>query len=230
MYTHLQMKQDLPIETPYEKCYRYGVSSLSDVELLAVILRSGTRGRNAIDVAGDVLKQGQHQLLNLVDLELGELKKIPGIGPVKAIELKAVAELSLRISQASRIKRLNLCDASTVAQYYMEQLRHERREQLLISMFDVKCQLLGDETISIGTVDCALLSPREIYLCALQKGASFVIMLHNHPSGIPEPSEADCKATLRIKRSGDILGVPLMDHIIIGDNSYYSFKEKGLIQ
>ena len=229
MYNQISKMQDLPAETPYEKCYRYGVEALSDAELLAIIIRSGTRGRNAIKVAHDVICQQPDGLLNLIYLELSELQKIPGIGPVKALELKVVAELSMRISKSSRFKSVMLCDAASVAGYYMEQLRHRKKEHLIISMFDVKCKLLGDEIISVGTVDSTILSPREIFMSALKQEASFIIILHNHPSGIPFPSKEDQQVTSRINQCGTMLGVPLIDHIIIGDNSYFSFKEKGLI-
>ena len=175
-----------------------------------------------------ILAQKNKSLLNLIDMNLEEMRKIPGIGQVKAVQLKCIAELAGRIAKTSRSKDVRLNEPASIAAYYMETLRHEPKERLMLAMFDAKSNLLGDEVISIGTATYSLVSPREIFLKALEYQAVHIVLLHNHPSGDPAPSEADIHVTLRVKECGDILGIVLADHIIIGDNRYISFRENGL--
>lgn len=227
---HHTTVKDLPeSEKPYEKCLKYGVSHLSDAELLAVIIRTGTTGKKSIELAQDILNCKERNLLNLNLLSFNELLAIPGIGTVKAIQLKCLAEITKRMTKATRIRQVSLCSASSVAAYYMEELRHEDKEKLLICMFDSKCVLLGDSLISIGTLNASLVSPREIFKQALMNQAAYIILLHNHPSGNPDPSLQDRLVTRRIQECGELLGVKLSDHIIIGDNQYFSFKEENLL-
>ncbi len=217
------------MELPYEKCIAKGVEYLSNAELLAVVIRTGTNGRSAVELGQEILDLQAGDLLNLYQLNLNELQRVTGIGKVKAIQLKCIGEISKRIASANRFSQIVLNDAETVATYYMEQLRHREKEHLLISMYDSKCRLLGDEIISIGTVNASLVSPREIFLKAMEYHAVHIILLHNHPSGIAVPSQSDKKVTDRVRQCGDLLGIELSDHIIIGDNEYYSFKEHGFI-
>lgn len=229
MNHHLTVK-DLPdSEKPYEKCLRYGVEYLSDAELLAVIIRTGTAGKKSIDVAQEILSCREKSILNLFQLSIRELTEIDGIGKVKAIQLKCLAEITRRMARATRHHEIALGSAASVAAYYMEELRHEDREKLLLCMFDAKCALIGDEIISVGTVNASLVSPREIFKQALRAQAVQIILLHNHPSGIPIPSMQDKLVTRRIQECGELLGIHLSDHIIIGDNQYFSFKEENLL-
>jgi len=226
----LTMK-DLPqSEQPYEKFMRCGAGVLSDAELLAVILRSGGKDKTALQLAQSVLCREQKNLLNLMHLGTEDLMKISGIGKVKAIQLKCIAELSKRMAQTTYERKLIVEEPATVAAYYMEQLRHETKEKLLLAMFDARNRFLGDIIVSIGTVNSSLVSPREIFLMALGKQAVHVLLLHNHPSGDPTPSEEDMRATLRVAECGKMLGILLVDHIIIGDNRYTSFREKGFLK
>ena len=225
MTNHMTAKE-LPLsERPYEKCLLAGPQALSDAELLAVILKSGSSKMNVIQLAQQILQSGGKNLLNLHYMSAEELMSFPGIGEVKAIQLKCVAEISRRIAQTDRREHVQLADAGSVAFYYMERLRHEPREQLLISMFDIKCRLLGDDIIATGSARAVLGSPREIFLQLLEKKAVSFILLHNHPSGDPTPSREDVCLTQRIKECGDLMDITLSDHIIIGDNKYYSFRE-----
>lgn len=218
--------RELPVsERPYEKCLAKGPQALSDAELLAVILKSGSRQQNVITLAQRILQADGKNLLNLYHMSTEELMCFPGIGKVKAIQLKCVAEISRRIARTDRIDRLCLSDAASVASYYMERLRHESQEQLLISMFDSKCHLIGDVVTATGSVHAVLGSPREIFLRLLEKKAVYFILLHNHPSGDPSPSREDLALTHRIHACGELLEIELSDHIIIGDNRYYSFRE-----
>ena len=229
MNTHITMKEMPESEQPFEKCFRYGAQVLSDAELLAVILRNGTKNMTALQLAQLFLSKKDKNLLNLVSMPIEEMQKIPGIGRVKAAQLKCIAELAGRITRTSRAKSVKLNEPGSIAAYYMESLRHESKEKLLLAMFDAKCSLLGDEVISVGTVTNSLVSPREIFLKALEYKAVHIVLLHNHPSGDPAPSEADRRVTKRILECGTIMGIALADHIIIGDNRYISFRENGLL-
>ncbi|MCI5493024.1 MAG: DNA repair protein RadC [Lachnospiraceae bacterium] len=216
-------------ELPYEKCLAKGAEFLTDSELLAVILRTGTNGKTAVELARDILEADCGQLLNIYSLSLTELQQFAGIGQVKAIQLKCIGELSKRIACTERFRRIALQDARSVAVYYMEQLRHEQQERLIVCMFDAKCRLLGDEVVSIGTVNASLISPREIFLKAMEHRAVRIILLHNHPSGMAVPSQSDKNVTEQVSQAGALIGIDLSDHIIIGDNEYYSFREHGLL-
>ena len=225
MSKHFTMKNLPKSERPYEKLLNYGEESLSDAELLAIILKTGTKTENSVDVARCLLEGNHNNLLNLYDLSYRDLMKISGIGPVKALQLKAVAELSKRIARTNSGYHLNLNTPATIADYYMEQLRHKKEEVMIGAFFDSKCHFLGDVVISKGSVNFAYVSPREVFRYAFEYDAVMIIILHNHPSGDPTPSEDDVRITYRIGKGARILELQLVDHIIIGDNRYYSFKE-----
>ncbi len=212
-------------ERPYEKFMQAGPEALSDAELLAVIIRSGTSGRKSIDVSRELLSGGSQNLLNIYETSFEDMMGIRGIGKVKAIQLKCVGELAKRIASARYAGHVRMNNPQSIADYYMERVRHETREQLWLLSFDSNCQLLGDALVSIGGASSAYASPREIFLSALKKGAIQIVLLHNHPSGNPEPSEEDDQVTEQIAACGTILGIPLIDHIIIGDCSFYSYHQ-----
>ena len=222
--------KDLPdSERPYEKYQKSGAAALSDAELLAVIIRSGSNGRRSVEVAQDFLNCGSKNLLNLYDLSYEDMRKIKGIGSVKAIQLKCIAELSRRIAETRYREHICLNSAKSIADYYMERMRHEKQEKLLLAMFDIKCRLIGDVLMSIGSATSTFVPPREVFLTALRYQAVQIIIVHNHPSGSAEPSPADDAVTERITKCGELLGIPLSDHIIIGDHSYYSYREHAVI-
>lgn len=229
MQKHLTVKELPDSEKPYEKCLHYGPEYLSDAELLAVIFRTGIRGKTSIELAQQILAGGNRNLLNLYDYDYKRLIQIPGIGRTKAVQLKCIAEISRRIAKTTRIQRLNFDQPGTIADYYMESLRHEKKEHFVVCMFDSKFHFLGDWILSIGSVNASLVSPREVFIQALQAQAVSIVLLHNHPSGQPQPSREDERITARIAECGRLLQIQLADHIIIGDNKYYSFREKGLL-
>lgn len=220
-------------ERPYEKCERYGAASLTDVELLAAILRTGTKGLSAIELARTLLYQNvadEKKKIHLQDWTKEELMKIHGIGKVKAIQISCICELSKRLARQSAEEELDFSRPDTVAEYYMEDMRHRKQEYMKLVMLNTKSKLIGESELSKGTVNMSLVSPRELFIEALQKGAVFIILLHNHPSGDPTPSRDDILISRRIKEAGSLLGVELLDHIIIGDNSYVSLAEIGSLQ
>ena len=224
--------KELPLsEKPYEKCLAFGTEKLSDAELLAVIIRTGTRGRNAIDLANQILNVSKTSegILNLTHLTIQELLRVKGIGKVKAVQLKCIAELSKRIVKATVKKGMVFTLPSDIAEYYMEDMRHKEREELLLIMMNSKNKLLQDMILSRGTVNSSLVSPREIFVEALKYGAVSIALVHNHPSGDPTPSKEDIFITKRIREVADLVGIPLIDHIIIGDNKYISMKVRGIL-
>lgn len=231
--TNCKTMKELPEQDrPYEKCVRLGAQALTDPELLAVLLRTGTRGSTSVSMAEEVLNLSRDKegLLGLHQVSMTQLQSVKGIGKVKAVQIKCVGELSKRIARRSASKGLSLKHPQTIADYYMEQLRHEEQEQLFCMMLDTKNHLLGEEMIFKGTVNSSLVNPREIFLAALSYHAVGIILIHNHPSGDPSPSQADLDVTRRVKCAGEILGVPLLDHIIIGDCKYLSFRQQGIFE
>lgn len=219
-------------ERPYEKCLKMGPASLTDAELLAVILRTGTRGITSIELAREILNRPKDKsnLLGLYGLTVSELCEIRGVGTVKAVQIQCITELSRRMAKARAGEGRSFHSAAAIAEYYMEDFRHLPQEQVMLLMFDTKGMLLKDEIISKGTVSQSCASPREIFLTALNHRAVYVILMHNHPSGDVTPSPEDHILTKRVREAGTMLGIPLMDHIILGDRRYFSFREQGIIK
>lgn len=228
---HHTIKELPSSERPYEKCEKNGPSSLSDAELLATILRTGSKSERVIDVAHNVLNYSKmHRgLIGINYLSLHELMSIKGIGKVKAVQIQCIAELTKRMAKATNEEGLKLLTPQAVANYYMQEMRHLSREQIILVMLDSKSKILKDMIISTGTVNASILAPREIYLNALKYGAVNIILLHNHPSGDPTPSKEDINSTRRMKEAGNLVGIKLIDHIIIGDNRFISLKEMGIL-
>ena len=227
----LPRSAELP-ELPYERFLSCGAGSLTNAELLAIILRTGTKEKSAMQLSREILgfhKQGSSELSALHRLTLEDLKSIPGIGEVKAVKILSLAEISRRLVRERAASRLTFSSPSAVADYYMEQMRHLETETAVLVLLDNKMGLLREEILSLGTVNCTLLSPREIFLRALRWGAVNIMLLHNHPSGDPTPSEMDKEITQRICSAGNLLGIQLIDHLIIGDLQYTSLREYGCI-
>lgn len=224
------MKEMLKNERPYEKCERFGAGSLSDAELLAVLLRTGTKGENALELSKRILYTiGENDLLSIHQYSIEQLKQIKGVGKVKAVQIACISELAKRLAKAKVIDRLEFTCPASIAQYYMEDMRHERQEIMKLLMLNSKTHLIGETDISKGTVNASLITPRELFIEALQKNAVSIIILHNHPSGDSTPSREDILITARIKEAGDLIGINLLDHVIIGNNCYTSFYESGLL-
>ncbi len=225
------MKKIPDMERPYEKCQKFGASALSDAELLAVVLRTGSHGENVIGLAQRILyRSGEDGILGLHRFSMEQLVKIRGIGKVKAIQLICILELARRLSKASVSESLSFTSPASIAEYYMEDLRHESQEVMKLIMINSKGRLISETEISKGTVNASLITPREIFIEALLRQAVAVVAMHYHPSGDPTPSSEDILLTKRIKEAGSIIGVELLDHIIIGNNCYVSLREKGILE
>lgn len=227
--SHISLKNLPESERPYERFLKLGAEALSDAELLAIILKTGTRNLTSLELARNLLSECQGNLLNLYELSYEQLLGLKGIGPVKAIQMKAIAELSKRIARTSRGYQLSLDCPSSIADYYMEELRHRREEVFMGAFFDAKCKFLGDSLITTGSISRAYVSPMELFRKALLRNAVMIVVLHNHPSGDPSPSKEDIRLTEQVKQGAELLGISLVDHIVIGDNRYYSFRENHIL-
>ena len=226
MQTHMTMKQLPPEGRPYERCLSEGPGVLSDTELLAVILRSGAAGVSSLELAGRILNLCPHRegLAGLMHLTVADLKTLPGIGNVKAVQLQCVGELSRRIARGSIARKPLFRDPDAIADYYMERLRHSEQERVFCLMLDNRNRLLGECEVSRGTVNASLFSVRDIFLKAFSYHAVHIAVIHNHPSGEPLPSFEDLQATRRLIEAGDMLGIPLLDHVIVGDRCFASIR------
>ncbi|MCH4193651.1 MAG: DNA repair protein RadC [Butyrivibrio sp.] len=228
----LQENESYRSSLPYERFMLGGAKSLTEEELLAIIIRTGTRNATPMEIAQKVLtisSSQEHGLNSLYHVSLRDLMKIEGIGEVKAVKLKCIAELSRRMASDKTMRQLSFTEPETIAAHYMEQLRHEEKEKVMLISLNNRMKLIDEKVISIGTVNSTLLSSRDIYIHALKQGAVNILILHNHPGGDPSPSGADLCITDKIRKAGQLLDIKLLDHIIIGDHSYVSFKEKKLL-
>lgn len=218
-------------ERPYERCVRHGAQQLSDRELLAVLLRTGAKGRTVLELAGDILElsPGKKGFAALRRMSLKELSAVRGIGKVRAIQLQCILELARRMAREEAGKGVFFKNPAAVAAFYMEDLRHREQEVLLLLMLNQKGRLLKEKYMFKGTVNASMISPREIFLEALSARAVQIILLHNHPSGDAQPSKEDMQVTRRVSEAGMLLGIQLTDHIIIGGHAYISFREKNYL-
>lgn len=224
------MKEIPSMERPYEKCECRGAESISDAELLAVLIRTGTRGENALELSERILYHaGEKGILSIHQFSRERLMRIKGVGRVKAIQISCISELAKRLAKTSAQELLSFQNPDSIAKYYMEDLRHEKQEHMKLLMLNSKAKLLGETNISKGTVNASLITPRELFIEALQKNAVSIIIMHNHPSGDPTPSREDQLTTRRIQEAGALIGIDLLDHIIIGNNCYISFRKEGML-
>ena len=225
----INVKQ-LPIsERPYEKCLKYGASSLSDAELMAVIIKAGTKKENSIQLASKVLSRiPGGKISGLFQMSAVQLMDIDGIGKVKAIQLLCLTEITKRMMSASYSDSLFVCDnPEKIALRFMHEMRFEETEQVRVLLLNGRNALIKDVVLSNGSFNSAMASPREIFYNALKNKAVSIIVMHNHPSGNPMPSKEDILITKRLIEAGKLIGIELLDHIILGDNRYISLKESG---
>lgn len=217
------------LERPYEKCLAYGPSSLSDAELLAVILKTGAKSKTSIELARELigLNEEYEGLAGIHHLSYDQLMTVRGIGNAKAVQILCLCEIASRISSSMAKERMEFDSPGSIADYLMEEMRYLEKEEVRMLMFDGKHGLIRETVISMGTVNAALSSPREVYLEALKCQAVYIILIHNHPSGDPTPSHQDVLMTKQMMKAGMLIGIELSDHIIIGNQKFYSFRENG---
>ncbi len=219
--------KDLPMmERPYEKVELYGTEKLTNSELLAIIIKTGTRDETAIQLAQRILKLNENNekddLNFLQELTIAELMKIKGIGKVKSIQLLAVIELAKRINKPVNTNVIKIKNTSDVANLLMNELKNEKREKVKLILLNAKNIVLQIKEVSYGGTSLACIEPKDILYEAIKRQAPKMILVHNHPSGDTTPSKADYKITDRIYESATLMGIELLDHIIIGNNKYES--------
>ncbi len=223
---NLSMKNVLQEDRPRERMLRLGPAALSDAELLAVLLRTGLENESAYQLSQRLLRTFQ-DLRGLSQASHEELVKLKGIGPVKAIELQAAFELGRR--QLGNIvgKRPVVRLPREVAELMMPEMAHLTQEHFVCLFLNTKNQVIGKKTVFVGSLDASIVHPREVFKEAIKRSSASVICLHNHPSGDPTPSREDINVTRMLRDAGDLVGISLLDHVIIGDGRFISLKEHG---
>ncbi|MDA2922465.1 DNA repair protein RadC [Patescibacteria group bacterium AH-259-L07] len=217
--------KDLPkIDRPREKLAKYGPEKLSNSELLAILLRTGTKEYNVIELSKRILSKFGSK--KLPEVSYAELKKVFGLGSAKACEIVACFELGKRLLKS---KKANLYLSSQDVWQELKDIRGKKKEHFVVLYLNTRNQEIEKEIISVGSLNANLVHPREVFEPAVQNLAAQIIIAHNHPSGDPEPSKDDLEITKRLVKAGKILGIEIIDHIIVTKNDFFSFKDKKLI-
>jgi len=225
--TEIKIKDIPQTERPRERLLKFGPEALSDSELLAIVLRTGTSGMNSITMCQYIFSEKNLKQLSRCDIF--ELIKIKGIGQTKACQIISVFELSRRLETYTEETKRKIKSPEDIYQYIYPRIREEKQEKFVVLCLDTKNRIISDETIFVGGLDISIAQPREIFKTALLKSAASLILIHNHPSGDPAPSREDIEITNRMIESGKLLGIVVWDHIIIGDGCYVSLKQEELI-
>jgi DNA repair protein RadC len=221
--------KDLPTcQRPREKAWKQGLENLSDSELLCILIGSGGKGHTAMELANSLLKNFEN-FRKLALAPLLEIQKIKGIGPVKALEIKACLEIAKRFQQILFQPGEVLSRSEQVFFHFHEKLRDQKKELFYAVLLDSKNRIIREELISIGSLNFSIVHPREVFIPAIREAAASVLLLHNHPSGDPTPSKEDIGITHRLLEVGKIVGIEVLDHVIVGNGCYISFVEQNLI-
>jgi DNA repair protein RadC len=220
---------DLPRpERPRERLQKFGPEALSAQELLALVIGRGISKKSVMSIAQELLTRfGNVKAISQATIE--ELSQIKGIGLAKAAQIKACFELGRREELEPELKNFNIKDPESVVKAIRASIKDKAKEHFKLILLNPRNKIIGISTISIGILNASLVHPREVFKDAITHTAASVVLAHNHPSGDPEPSEDDITITKRLIEAGKILGVEVIDHIIVGKNGFFSFKEKGLI-
>ncbi|MFJ5715528.1 DNA repair protein RadC [Neobacillus sp. NPDC093127] len=229
MSTNTLMIRDFPQdERPRERFIQNGPQSLSNHELVAILLRTGTKDESVLQLSNRLLTHFEGlRLLKAATLE--EMTEIKGIGSAKAIQILAAVEIGRRISNLSYNDRYVIRSPEDGAKYLMNDMRFLSQEHFVCLYLNTKNQVIHKQTVFIGSLNASIVHPREVFREALKRSAASVIAVHNHPSGDPAPSREDIEVTKRLVECGKIIGIDLLDHLIIGDNKFVSLKEKGYL-
>ncbi|MFD2670488.1 RadC family protein [Marinicrinis sediminis] len=227
MEAHRYTLRDVPLEDrPRERLLQFGAQAVSNTELLAILLRTGTVSESAVHLAQRIFSE-VGGLRALVDSSVDQLTDIRGIGPAKAVQIKASIELGRRLSRASLDEHPVIRTPEDAAMLVMEDLRYLQKEHFVCLFLNTKNHVVGQETLSMGSLNASIVHPREVFRAAIKRSSASIICVHNHPSGDPEPSPQDLDMTKRLMDAGEIIGIEVLDHIIIGDQQFISLKQKG---
>jgi DNA repair protein RadC len=217
--------KDLPSSSrPRERFLKYGPETLSDAELFAILLRTGSRGENVIDMSNRLI--AEYGLDKLFDCSLKELEKIKGIGENKAMQILTISEIQKRINQSKNPVKKITC-GKDVFNYFHDRLKDKKEENFYVILLDTKNQIIKEELITKGVLDASIVHPREIFKPAIKNSASRIILIHNHPSGDPSPSQEDLTITKQIEKVGEEIGISVLDHVIVGKEKWWGWKEEG---
>jgi len=220
---------DLPEnERPRERLLKYGADALSNGELLAIILRTGTMGENILNLSNRIIKECGG-LNGLLCSSGEEFMNLNGIGAAKAAQLLALAEISRRFKTFKAGEAYKISQPKDAAELVMENMRYLKQEHLKLLMLNTKNVVIAVKDVSVGSLNSSIVHPREVFCEAIKRSSASIIICHNHPSGDPTPSNEDINVTHRLREGGKLLGIDLLDHIIIGDGKYISLKEKGIL-
>jgi len=214
-------------DLPRERLARYGPDALSDLELLALVLGHGSRGRSAGDCARALL--GGETLRHLSTRSPQELSGVEGIGVVQAARLVAVFGLARRLMGERLRPGIAFASPRQIFDHYHGGLRDKKREMFLVVLLDARHRVMREEVVSEGSLTSSIVHPREVFMPAVRESAGAVVLVHNHPSGDPSPSDEDVAVTRRLVHASELLGIRVLDHVIVGDGRYASFKEAGLL-
>ena len=223
---NLKIRDVHVVDRPRERLMRQGAQSLSNQELIAILLGTGTKNESVLTVASRVLLNFE-KLHNLKYATLEEMVAIKGIGEVKAVSLLAAIELGRRLASKDLEERFTIRSPEDAASFLMQDMTSLQQEHFVCLFLNVKNQVIHKKTIFVGSLNASIVHPREIYREAVKRSAASIICSHNHPSGVPTPSPEDIDVTNRLFEAGKIVGVDLLDHVIIGDHQFISMKEKG---
>lgn len=223
----MKIKELPEMERPYEKLELYGAEMLSTAELMAIIIKSGTKNLTSVEIAQEILKEDIYKkgITFIKDISIEELKQKRGIGRVKAIQLKAIAELASRANKPVKIIRKEIYKAEDVAKILMPDLRNEKQEIIKTILLDVRNKIIKIVTNTIGGTNSNTIDIKDIFREPIKSSAEKIVLVHNHPSGDVTPSSSDIKFTKKVIETGKLLGIELMDHVIIGDGKFCSLKE-----
>ena len=216
------------VDRPRENLLRAGSSALGDTELIALVLGSGTRARGALRVAQDVMAAAQ-DAPGLARLGIDALRQIGGVGPSRAARILAAVELGRRTLFGDPVERPQMLSSKHLAAYLLPRYSGSAVERFGVMLLDQKQRVIRSEILTVGTIESGLMHPRDVYRVAMLAPASYVVVFHNHPSGDPTPSAEDRFATRRLFEAGELVGIPLLDHVILGVTEYYSFKQAGML-
>ena len=223
---HIKSIKEIPLnDRPREKMAANGAAVLTDAELIAILLRTGTAEKSAIDIASELTADGGLYKRLAGITRLNELTNIKGLGQAKAATVLAALEIGRRIASAKPLEKIHLSCPQDVADFLMPRLRYAAKEQFVVILLNSKNKVIGTEVVSEGSLSSSIVHPREVYAPAILHHAAAIMVAHNHPSGDPKPSFEDEEVTRMLSRSGKVLGIPMIDHVIIGDGNYYSFLE-----
>ncbi len=221
--------KDLPSgERPRERLMKYGPASLSEAELLAIILRVGTYQENVVELSKRILME--HSLKDLCQLGIGELKRFRGINDAKACQIQACAELASRIYASRAEPKATIESSKDVHELIYPELRFTKKENFFCLYLDTRNSLIKKELVSVGNLNTSVIHPREIFRSAIRESANSVIMAHNHPSGNPEPSRDDIEITKLMISAGKLMGIHVLDHVVIGEAGYVSMADRNLVK